>query len=268
MEQDILFDIDHAGVATVTMNRPDVHNAFDDAIILRLINVFEQVARDPKVRVMVLQSTGKNFCAGADLNWMKRMADYSFEQNVADASSLAKMLHTLNSLPKPTIAKVKGAAFGGAVGLVACCDIAIASRLSKFCLSEVKLGLTPATISPYVINAIGERESRRYFMTAEVFSARRARRLGLVNEAVTEEELDGEVDAIINHILKNGPMAVAAAKQLIADVKNEPISDELIEKTSLRIASMRVSQEGQEGINAFLEKRSPTWKTPTIRGEQ
>lgn len=268
MEQDILFEIDSAGVATVTMNRPDVHNAFDDAIILRLIDVFEQVARNPKVRVMVLQSTGKSFCAGADLNWMKRMAGYSFEQNVADANSLAKMLHTLASLPKPTIAKVKGAAFGGAVGLVACCDIAIASRLSKFCLSEVKLGLTPATISPYVINAIGERESRRYFMTAEVFSARRARRLGLINEAVTEEELDGEVDSIISHILKNGPMAVAAAKQLIADVKNEPISDELIEKTSLRIASMRVSEEGQEGINAFLEKRSPSWKTPTDRGDQ
>lgn len=268
MSKDILFKIDNVGVATVTLNRPEVHNAFDDTVILRLIEVFETVARDPKIRVMVLQSTGKSFCAGADLNWMKRMANYSFEQNVADSNNLAKMLHTLSSLPKPTIAKVKGAAFGGAVGLVACCDIAIASRLSKFCLSEVKLGLIPATISPYVINAIGERESRRYFMTAEVFSARRARRLGLINEAVTEEELDGEVDSIIRHILKNGPMAVAAAKQLISDIKDEPLSDELIEKTSLRIASLRVSDEGQEGITAFLEKRSPSWKPPSDRGDQ
>ena len=267
MSQDILFEIDHAGVATVTMNRPDVHNAFDDKVILQLIQIFEKVARDPKIRVMVLQSTGKNFCAGADLNWMKRMANYTFEQNVTDANNLAKMLQTLNTLPKPTIAKVKGAAFGGAVGLVACCDIAIASRLSKFCLSEVKLGLIPATISPYVINAIGERESRRYFMTAEVFSARRARRIGLINEAVTEEELDGEIESIIQHILKNGPMAVTAAKQLISDVKNEPLSDELIEKTSLRIATMRVSNEGQEGISAFLEKRSPSWKCPSEGGD-
>ncbi len=268
MQQDILFEIDSVGVATVTLNRPDVHNAFDDAIIARLIDIFEQVGRDPTIRVMILQSTGKNFCAGADLNWMKRMANYSFDQNVADANLLAKMLFTLNTLSKPTIAKVKGAAFGGAVGLIACCDMAIASRLSKFCLSEVKLGLIPATISPYVINAIGERDARRYFMTAEVFSARRARRLGLINEAVTEEELEGEVESIVGHILKNGPTAVTAAKQLISDVKDEELSDELIEKTSLRIASMRVSEEGQEGINAFLEKRTPSWKLPSTGGEE
>lgn len=256
----VLFDIDKLGVATVTLNRPEIHNAFDDVLISELTRIFKQVAIDPTVRVMVLQSTGKSFCAGADLNWMKRMAEYSYEQNLADANALANMLQALYCLPKPTIAKVQGAAFGGAVGLVACCDIAIGTKLSKFCLSETKLGLIPATISPYVIEAIGARVAKRYFMTAEVFSARRARRLGLLSEAVTYEELDETVDDLINKILSNGPQAVAAAKQLVFDVQDEPISEELIEKTSLRIATIRVSPEGQEGLTAFLEKRPATWR--------
>ncbi len=256
----VLYEVDGRGVATVTLNRPEKHNAFDDAIIATLTDLFNQAARDNHVRVMVLQATGKNFCAGADLNWMKRMASYTYEQNVADANALAVMLHTLYTLPKPTIARIQGAAFGGAVGLVACCDMAVSSRLSKFCLSEVKLGLIPATISPYVIDAMGDRVARRYFMTAEVFSARRARRLGLISEAVTEEELDSVVADLVNKILNNGPLAVAAAKQLVFDVKDEPLGEELIEKTSLRIATTRVSAEGQEGLSAFLEKRTPAWR--------
>ncbi|GAA0857298.1 enoyl-CoA hydratase/isomerase family protein [Aliiglaciecola litoralis] len=259
--QSVLYHLNEHGVATITLNRPDIHNAFDDSVILRLTTLFNQVARDKSARVLVLQAAGKSFCAGADLNWMKRMAGYTYEQNVADANALATMLHTLYTLPKPTIAKIQGAAFGGAVGLVACCDIAIASRLSKFCLSEVKLGLIPATISPYVIDAMGDRVARRYFMTAEVFSARRARRLGLVSEAVVEEELESTVADIVRQILNNGPVAVAAAKQLVFDVKDEPLAEELIEKTSLRIATIRVSEEGQEGLSAFLEKRTPAWRT-------
>ncbi|GAC14208.1 enoyl-CoA hydratase/isomerase family protein [Aliiglaciecola lipolytica] len=258
--QDVLYDLDARGVATITLNRPEVHNAFDDKIIALLTRLFKQVARDEKARVLVLQSNGKSFCAGADLNWMKRMVNYSYEENVADANALAQMLHTLYTLPKPTIAKIQGAAFGGAVGLVSCCDIAIASRLSKFCLSEVKLGLIPATISPYVIDALGDRVARRYFMTAEVFSARRARRLGLVSEAVTEEELDSTVSFLVSQIISNGPEAVTAAKQLVFDVKDQELDDELMEKTSLRIATTRVSAEGQEGLTAFLEKRRPAWR--------
>lgn len=256
----VLFDVDDRGVATVTLNRPDVHNAFDDALIAELTRLFKYIGEQADVRVMVLQANGKSFCAGADLNWMKRMATYSYEENVADANALATMLHTLHTLPKPTIAKIQGAAFGGAVGLVACCDIAIGSRLSKFCLSEVKLGLIPATISPYVIEALGPRVAKRYFMTAEVFSARRARRLGLLAEAVVEEDLTPTVDDLVTHILNNGPTAVAAAKQLVFDVKDEDIGEELLEKTSLRIATIRVSEEGQEGLGAFLEKRPPAWR--------
>lgn len=259
-EKSVLFDIDSRGVATVTLNRPEKHNAFDDAIIAELTAIFKKVALTESVRVMILQANGKSFCAGADLNWMKRMAQYSYEENLADANALAEMLHTLHSLPKPTIARVQGAAFGGAVGLVACCDIAIGTKLSKFCLSEVKLGLIPATISPYVIDAIGARLARRYFMTAEVFSARRARRMGLLSEAVTQEEINGEIEMLIEHILGNGPEAVAAAKQLIFDVKDLELGEELLEKTSLRIATARVSAEGQEGLSAFLEKRPAKWQ--------
>lgn len=259
-ENSVLYHLDERGVATVTLNKPEKHNAFDDTIIAELTRLFKQIDIDNKVRVMVLRAEGKSFCAGADLNWMKRMAQYSYEENLADANALANMLHSLHSLSKPTIARVQGAAFGGAVGLVACCDIAIGTKLSKFCLSEVKLGLIPATISPYVIDAIGARVARRYFMTAEVFSARRARRLGLLSEAVTQEEIDGEIEALVKHILSNGPEAVTAAKQLVFDVKDLEIGEELLEKTSLRIATARVSTEGQEGLSAFLEKRPAKWQ--------
>lgn len=260
MSESVLYDLDDRGVATVTLNRPEKHNAFDDEIIAELTQLFKRIGEDKQIRAMVLKANGPSFCAGADASWMKRMADYSFEENVADAKKLADMLWHLNYMPKPTIARVQGSTFGGAVGLVACCDMAVASKLSKFCLSEVRLGLIPATISPYVIAAMGERVARRYFMTAEVFSARRARRLGLVSETVTEEELDITIDDLIGNILRNGPQAVAAAKQLIFDVENQPCEEEIIEKTCLRIATVRVSDEGQEGLSAFLEKRKPNWR--------
>lgn len=259
-EAPVLLNIDARGVATVTLNRPEKHNAFDDALIATLTKMFKKLGEDKNVRAVILRANGNSFCAGADVNWMKRMADYTFEENVEDAKKLAEMLRVLNYMPKPTIARVQGAAFGGAIGLIACCDMAVGSKLSKFCLSEVKLGLIPATISPYVIAAMGERIARRYFMTAEVFSARRARRLGLLSETVTEEELDDCVEDLIGNILKNGPNAVAAAKQLIFDVSPQICEDEIMEKTCLRIATVRVSGEGQEGLGAFLDKRKPSWR--------
>jgi methylglutaconyl-CoA hydratase len=259
MSEHVISEVDERGVATVTLNRPEVHNAFDDVLINSLTQTFTRLGADDSIRAVILASKGKSFCAGADLNWMKRMAGYSYEQNLNDANALANMLHTLNTLPKPTIARVQGAAFGGAVGLVACCDMAIGSKMSKFCLSEVKLGLIPATISPYVIQAIGERNARRYFTTAEVFSSRRARRIGLLSESVTEEELDSTIESLLEHILKNGPNAVTAAKQLIADVANRVPDDALRNMTSERIANTRVSSEGQEGLGAFLQKRRPNW---------
>jgi len=257
----VLFTIDKRGVATVTLNQPEIHNAFDDKLIVQLTDIFSRINQNKDVRVMVLAAAGKSFSAGADLNWMQRMATYSYEQNLADANALAKMFFILNTMDKPTIAKVQGAAFGGAVGLVACCDMAIGSKLSKFCLSEVKLGLIPATISPYVIDALGARIARRYFVTAEVFSATRARRLGLLSEAVVEEELDSTIENLIQHILKNSPAAIKEAKQLIFEVQNKPISDNLIAITSEKIAQLRVSEQGQEGLNAFLQKRRANWVT-------
>lgn len=257
----VLFEVDKRGVATVTLNQPDIHNAFDDKLIAQLTDIFTRINNSNDIRVMVLAATGKSFSAGADLNWMKRMATYSYEQNLADANALANMFHILNTIDKPTIAKVQGAAFGGAVGLVACCDMAIGSKLSKFCLSEVKLGLIPATISPYVIDAIGARVAKRYFTTAEVFSARRARRLGLLSEAVVEEELDSTIESLIENILENSPAAIREAKQLILDIQNKPISKDILTMTSEKIAGIRVSEQGQEGLNAFLQKRPANWVT-------
>ena len=257
MTESVLFSVDKRGIATVCLNKPDMHNAFDDSLIAELTGLFNKVANDDNIRAMILAGSGRSFCAGADLNWMRRMASYTYDENVEDAKGLATMLRTLNELPKPTIARVQGAAYGGAIGLIACCDIAIASKLTKFCLSEVKLGLIPATISPYVIEAMGARVCRRYFATAEVFSARRARRLGLISEAVNEEELDTNVEQIVKGLLRNSPAAVAAAKKLVTDVKDHPANDALLEMTSISIAEIRGSEEGQEGLKAFLEKRKP-----------
>lgn len=248
-----------AGVATVTLNNPDKHNAFDDKIIAQLTHAFDRIASDENVHVMVLASTGKSFSAGADLGWMKRMASYSYEENLADANALATMLHKLNFLPQPTIAKVQGAAFGGAVGLASCCDIVIASEKASFCLSEVKLGLIPATISPYVVNAIGLKASRRYFQTAERFFAAKAEQIGLVDEVVSPDALDEATNAMIKQLLTNGPVATREAKQLAFDVAYQPINNELMQETSKRIAAIRVSEEGQEGLTAFFEKRPASW---------
>ena len=247
------------GIATVTLNRPDKHNAFDDAVIEELTAAFLDIDSDDSVRVMVLSANGKNFSAGADLAWMKRMATYSYDENLRDARALANMLKTLNELSKPTIARVQGAALGGAVGLVSCCDMAIAAPTASFALSEVKIGLIPATISPYVVRAIGERAARRYFLTAERFDAVQAHQLGLVSEVRAEIELDDFVSGLANSIKNNSPSAVAAAKKLALDIGNTPISDDLIEDTCRRIAEIRASKNGQEGLTAFLEKRAPAW---------
>lgn len=256
----VTVSIDSRGVATVTMDNPDKHNAFDDQIIAQLTEAFTALDANPAVRAMVLQGTGKSFSAGADLNWMRRMAAYSYEENLADARKLAHMLHTLNFMTKPTIARVHGAAFGGAVGLVSCCDIAVGSPKANFCLSEVRIGLAPATISPYVVAAIGQRASRRLFQTAERFNADTALRLGLLSEIVSEEALDDAINAQIDMLLGNGPEAMKASKQLVFDVADKPIDEALIQSTSELIAGLRVSTEGQAGLTAFLEKQSPPWK--------
>lgn len=252
-------NIDSRGVARVTINNPDKHNAFDDQIIAQLTRAFKAIANNTDVRLMILDSVGKSFSAGADLGWMQRMADYSYAENLSDSRALAEMLKTLNSLPQPTIARIQGATFGGAVGLVSCCDMAIATERASFCLSEVKIGLVPATISPYVIAAIGQRASRRYFTTAERFDAQTARQLGLVSEVIDADKLDSAIEDIVTALLANGPIAIKHAKQLIFNISGKPIDTALIEQTCEVIAATRVSDEGQEGLNAFLEKRSPKW---------
>ncbi len=259
-QQKVLFDVNSKGVATVTLNSPEKHNAFDDTIIAELTHIFADIASRKDIKVMILASNGKSFSAGADLGWMKRMAGYSYQENLRDANALANMLKALNFLPQPTIAKVQGAAFGGAVGLASCCDIVIASTKASFCLSEVKLGLIPATISPYVINAIGQKACRRYFLTAERFFADKAMQLGLVSEVVEPESLDNSIASMINTLLANGPDAVQQAKKLALDVAYQEINDELLKDTSERIAAIRVSKEGQEGLGSFFEKRCPNWQ--------
>lgn len=251
--------IDGRGVATVTLTNPDKHNAFDDVMIAELTRTFITLDSNTDVRLMVLAATGKSFSAGADLNWMKRMASYSREENLADAAALADMLKALNFMTKPTIARVQGAAFGGAVGLVSCCDMAVATETAIFALSEAKIGLIPATIAPYVVAAIGQRASRRYFTTAERFDADKALSLGLLSQLASDEQaLDQAIVRLVDQLLSSGPQAAAAAKQLVFDVGGN-ITDKIIVQTCERIADIRVSPEGQEGLSAFLEKRSPIW---------
>ncbi len=266
-DSNVLYSVDERGVATVTLNRPDKHNAFNDQIIADLEAAFIRAGKSSDVRILVLAAEGKSFSAGADLGWMKRMADYDYADNLRDAEGLASMLKTLNFLPKPTIAKVQGASFGGAVGLVACCDLVVASDKASFCLSEVKLGLIPATISPYVIAALGERAARRYFITAERFSAETAEGLGLVTKLSTAESLAADTDELVTQLLNNGPEAMILSKRLVQDVANKTISNELIKDTSERIAAARVSAEGQEGLKAFFEKRTAAWIVAATKGE-
>lgn len=259
----VLFSVDQRGVATVTLNNPDKHNAFDDKIIKSLHATFNHIKNRRDIVVVVLAAVGRSFSAGADLNWMKRMAGYNYEDNLADAHALASMLYALNFLPQPTIAKVQGAAFGGAVGLVSCCDITLASDNATFCLSEVKLGLIPATISPYVVAAMGQKASRRYFITAERFTAHKAQLLGLVDDVVDPDVLDTSTSNMINTLLANGPKAMQQAKALVFDVADKNIDQDLMTETSRRIADIRVSPEGQEGLTAFFEKRQANWPTLT-----
>ena len=256
----ILTRIYDAGRATLTMNRPELHNAFDERFVALLTASLLQLEADPAVRLVVLAASGKSFSAGADLNDMRRMADNSREQNLADAMRIAELMRTLNSLSKPTVALVQGAAYGGGVGLTSCCDIAIATARATFCVSEVKLGLIPAVISPYVLAAIGARAARRYFLTAEILDAAEAYRLGLVHEVVNDDQgLAAAADRVTTQLLKNGPCAMAAAKKLIAAVSGRLVDDALIADTAGRIADRRASTEGREGLSAFLEKRKPAW---------
>jgi methylglutaconyl-CoA hydratase len=247
------------GVARVTLDRPELRNAFDDALIGRLTAAFHDVQNDKDVRVVVLAGNGPAFCAGADLNWMKRMAGYGYAENLADAGALATMLATLDRLTKPTIARVHGPVFAGGTGLVAACDIAVGTPEAKFCLSEAKLGLSPATISPYVIRAMGERLARRYFLTAEVFDAAEAYRIGMLSALVSSAELDPFIEGMTKHLLSGGPEAHARIKELIRAVTHRPVDDALVAGTAKRIAEIRVSPEGREGIAAFLEKRKASW---------
>jgi len=255
----ILVNNDARGVGTITLNRADLHNAFDDVVIREVTDALQLFDRDDGVRIVVVRAVGKSFSAGADLNWMKRMAGNSWQQNYQDSLGLATLMQALASMNKPTIAVVQGAAFGGGVGLVACCDIALASETASFCLSEVKLGLIPSVISPYVIAAIGQRAAKRYFVTAERFDAKTALRLGLVHDLFTPEQLDAEADKLVTALLANGPKAVLEAKRLIARVANRPIDEELVRVTAQKIADIRASAEGREGVTAFLEKRPADW---------
>jgi methylglutaconyl-CoA hydratase len=246
-------------IARVALNRPEVHNAFDETLISELTHVVRTLDADAGVRVLVLEGRGKSFCAGADLNWMKKMAGFSHAENLADASSLAAMMSALNGMSKPTVARVHGAAYGGGVGLVACCDIAVGTPQATFALSETRLGLIPAAISPYVIEAIGARAARRYFLSAERFGAEEARRLGLLHELVAETELDAAVDRLVATLLEAGPQAQSEAKLLIHAVAQRPIDQAVIGDTAKRIARVRATPEAKEGVSAFLAKRKPAW---------
>lgn len=255
----ILVAVDLDGIATVTLNRPEIHNAFDDVMIAELTHALRDLDADPQVRVVILAASGSSFSAGANLNWMKRMAGYSEAQNVKDALGLAGLMHTLYTLGKPTIARVQGPAFAGGMGLVACCDIAIATRQATFCLTEVRLGLIPAVITPYVIAAIGERQARRYCLTAEKFDAAEAFRLGLIHDLVEEHELGSTLNSLVTHLFLGGPQALAQCKDWISVAAASPIDDRLVAESARRIAALRAGSEGREGVAAFLEKRDSRW---------
>jgi methylglutaconyl-CoA hydratase len=246
-------------VAVMWLNRPQVRNAFDENMIGEVVAALDALERDPAVRAVVLAGKGKAFCAGADLDWMKRMKGLSREENREDALRFAQMLNRIYTLDKPTVARVHGAAYAGGIGLLAACDIAVASNDTEFCLSEVKLGLAPATISPYVVAAMGERAARRYCVTAERFTAAEAYRIGLVQEIALPDELDATVNGILGEIVQGAPAAQAAAKAMLRQAAGAPIGPELIGQTAERIAALRVSAEGQEGMAAFFEKRKPAW---------
>ena len=246
-------------VARITLTMPEIRNAFSDEVIQALTEAFADVGTRADVRAVVLAAEGPAFCAGANLNWMRRMADYTREENLADASKLAAMLRTIAECPKPTIARVQGDVYAGGMGLVAACDMAVSVDTAWYCLSEVKIGLAPATISPYVIRAMGARAAQRYFLTAERFTAAEAHRIGFVHEVVTADALDAKVDELLKALTSASPAAVVACKTLVADVVGRDIDEGLIAYTVEAIADIRASTEGREGVQAFLNKRKPAW---------
>jgi len=261
MTENLKFEVDGRGVATITLNRPDVRNAFDQQLVDGLAECLLEARGRKDVRALVLTGAGKCFSAGADVNWMRSMADASEEDNLEDALRLADLMGALHDMGKPTVARVNGHAFGGGVGLVACCDIAIAAKNARFSFSEVRLGLVPAVISPYVLDAIGVRHGRRYFLSGEVMTAKQARRVGLVHEIAKRDRLDEVVDRQLSMLLQGGPAAIRECKALIAMVDGHAMSADqaLRRRTAEVIAQLRVTEEGQEGLNAFLEKRRPSW---------
>ncbi|MEQ3637027.1 enoyl-CoA hydratase/isomerase family protein [Alcanivorax sp.] len=246
-------------VARITLDNPNKRNAFDDTIIASLTEAFKQAGSDDSVRVVVLQAAGKHFSAGADLNWMRAMGKLDAKQNQQDALRMATLMQAIDQCAKPVIARVQGAAFGGALGLICAADMAVAADNARFCLSEVKLGIVPAVISPYVVRAMGARQANRFFMTAEVIPAERAQQIGIVHEVVSEDALDSTVDGLIDALLAGGPQAQVEARALIARVSDGPINDAMLNDTASFIARLRTGDEGQEGLSAFLEKRSPNW---------
>ena len=255
----ILYEIDEP-IARITLNRPEIHNAFNDTMLTELIDVFQEIQdRKGQIRVVILTGNGKSFCAGADLHWMKKMINYSYEENIEDSNRVSECMYRLYTLPQPTIARVNGAAIGGGMGLVSACDIVIAQENAAFSLSEVKLGLVPACISPYVIKRAGEAKCREFFLSGERIDAQKALSAGLVNVVVPYEELDTAVDDWKDRFLKNGPEAMAVCKELLENVPGMRL-DEAKSYTADGIAKLRISKEGQEGMNAFLEKRKPFWR--------
>jgi len=247
------------GVGIVWMNRPKVKNALDETMIAELSAAVRALDDDPQVRIVILAARGESFCAGADLKWVERMAASSPAQNRADAQAFATLLRTIDTVKKPTIARVHGQAFAGGIGLVAACDMAVASYEAEFCLSEVRLGLIPATIGPYVVRAMGERMARRYFLSAEPFTAAEAYRIGLLSDIAPEDELDARINELLGHLIQGGPEALALAKEWIRTVAGAPITDGLVKTSAERLAAVRASAEAREGIRAFLAKRTPPW---------
>lgn len=259
MSEELISHLDSRGVLSITMNRPEVHNAFDEQQIARLTRALESAASNDDVKLIVLGSDGKHFCAGADINYMQRMGDNTRKQNLEDAAALAGLMKTLNTLAKPTVARIQGAAYGGAVGLICCCDIAVGATSTVLSLSEVKIGLVPATIGPYVIRAVGQRTARRLFISGERIAAHAAQSMGLLHSVVEDELLEDAVDGVVDALLENSPNAMAVAKQVVFSLAADSVTDEMIAKSIEIIADIRESEEGREGTAAFLEKRSPSW---------
>ncbi len=247
------------GIATLVLNRPELRNAFDDALLGYLAEKLHEINRDDQIRVVILKANGKSFCAGADINWMQRMINYSYKENIDDARKLTEMFTSLKQLSKPTIAMVHGDVFGGGNGLVACCDIAISSRTAQFCFSEVKLGLIPAVISPFVVEKIGQSFASRYFLTAEIFSAETAKQIGLVHEIVEEQDLHAKAMSFAEILLKNSPNALTETKILLRTISQKHISNEVLNFTAQKMAELRASDEGQAGLKAFLNKEKAPW---------